>query len=67
MLIMTEFNEIETRKTVQRITKSRFFRKMYKIDKLQDQLTKSKKEMIKINRIRNEHGDIMKYAKKFKI
>ncbi|KAL6031715.1 hypothetical protein STEG23_031925 [Scotinomys teguina] len=55
-----EINKIETKKTLQRIneTKSRFFEKINKIDKLLSRLTKRHRESIQINKIRNEIGDI---------
>jgi hypothetical protein len=45
---------------IQRInkTKSRFFEKINKIDKPSAKLTKSHRDSIQINKIRNEKGDI---------
>ena len=46
VLIRAEFNDIETKRTIQRIKKSRslFFEKINKIDKLLTRFTKKKKE-----------------------
>ncbi|KAL6083832.1 hypothetical protein STEG23_027742 [Scotinomys teguina] len=58
--LRAEINKIETKKTMQRIneTKSWFFEKINKIDKPLSRLTKSQRESIQINKIRNEIGDI---------
>ncbi|KAL6038620.1 hypothetical protein STEG23_017924 [Scotinomys teguina] len=58
--LRAEINEIETKKTIQRIneTKSWFFEKINKIDKPLSRLTKRQRESIQINKIRNEIGDI---------
>ena len=58
--IKTEINEIETKKTIAKInkTKSWFFEKIKKIDKPLARLIKKKKERIQINKIRNEKGEI---------
>ena len=55
-----EINKIETKKTIQSIneTKSWFFEKINKIDRLLSRLTKRRRENIKIKKIRNEKGDI---------
>ncbi|KAL6033110.1 hypothetical protein STEG23_035683 [Scotinomys teguina] len=59
--LRAEISNIETKKTIQRIneTKSWFFEKINKIDKPLGRLTKRQRESIKINKIRNENGDIM--------
>ena len=54
--IRAEINEIETKKTIEKIneTKSWFFEKINKIDKLLAKLIKKKRERTQINKIRNE-------------
>ena len=58
--IKAEINEIETKKTIEKIneTKSWFFEKINKIDKPLARLIKTKKEWAKINKIRNEKGEV---------
>ncbi|KAL6039933.1 hypothetical protein STEG23_004350 [Scotinomys teguina] len=58
--LRAEINKIETKKTIQRIneTKSWFFDKINKTDKPLSRLTKRQGESTKINKIRNEIGDI---------
>ena len=58
--IRSEINEIEVKKTIAKInkTKSWFFEKINKIDKPLARLIKKKRERIQINKIRNEKGDI---------
>ena len=58
--IRAEVNEIETKKTVAKInkTKSWFFEKINKIDKSLARLIKKKSERTQINKIRNEKGEI---------
>ena len=58
--IRAEINEIETRKTIAMInkTKSWFFEKINKIDKPLARLIKKKREKTQINRIRNEKGEV---------
>ena len=58
--IRAEINEIETKKTIAKInkTKSSFFEKINKIDQPLARLIKKKKEKTQINRIRNEKGEI---------
>ena len=58
--IRAEINEIETKKTIAKInkTKSWFFEKMNKIDKSLARLIKKKRERTQINKIRNEKGDV---------
>ena len=53
-------NQVETRRTIQRINQSRswFFEKINKIDKPLARLTRGHRESILINKIRNEKGDI---------
>ena len=53
-------NEIETKKTIAKIrkTKSWFFEKINKIDKPLARPIKKKTEKIQINRIRNEKGEV---------
>jgi hypothetical protein len=55
-----EINQVETRKTIQRIkqTRSCFFEKINKIDKPLARLTRGHRESILINKIRNKMGDI---------
>jgi hypothetical protein len=55
-----EINQVEARRTVQRINKRRswFFQKINKIDKHLARLTRGHRDSILINKIRNENGDI---------
>ena len=55
-----EINEIETKKTIAKINKSKcwFFKKINKIDKPLASLIKKKREKTQINRIRNEKGEV---------
>jgi hypothetical protein len=55
-----EINQVETRRTVQRINQSRswFFEKINKIDKPLARLTRGHRESILINKMRKEKGDI---------
>jgi hypothetical protein len=55
-----EINQVETRRTIQRInqTRSWFFDKIYKIDKPLARLTRGHRNSILINKIRNEKGNI---------
>ena len=57
--IRAEINEIETKKTTEKIneTKSWFFEKINKIDKPQPDLSRKKKKT-QINKIRNEKGEV---------
>jgi hypothetical protein len=58
--LRAKINQIETKKTIQRIskTKSWFFERMKKIDKLLAKLTKRLRGSVQINKIINEKGDI---------
>ena len=58
--IGAEINEIETKKTIAKInkTKSWFFKKINKIDKPFIRLIKKKRERTQINKIRNEKGEV---------
>jgi hypothetical protein len=58
--IRVEINQIETKRTIQRINKTRswFFEKINKIDKPIARLTRGHRDNIQINKIRNEKGDI---------
>ncbi|KAL6067176.1 hypothetical protein STEG23_016002 [Scotinomys teguina] len=58
--LRAEINKIETKKTIQRInkTKSWFFEKINKINKLLSRLTKRFTKNIQINKITNGIGDI---------
>ena len=58
--IRAEIKEVETKKTVAKInkTKSWFFEKISKIDKPLARLIKKKREMTQINKIRNEKGEV---------
>ena len=57
--IRAEINEIETKKTIAKIkkTKSWFFERINKIDKPLARLIKKKRESTQINKIRNEKGE----------
>ena len=62
--IRAEINQVETKRTIQRISKTRswFFKKINKIAK---PLARLHRDSIQINKIRNEKGDItMKYILK---
>ena len=58
--IRAELNDIETKRTTQRINKSRswFFEKINRINKPLSRLIKKKRERTKISKIRNERGEI---------
>ena len=58
--IRAEICEIETRKTIAKInkTKSWFFEKINKIDKPLARLIKRKREKTQINKIRHEKGEV---------
>ena len=58
--IRAETNDIETKKTIAKIneTKSWFFEKINKIDKPLERLIKKKSQRTKINKIRNEKGEV---------
>ena len=58
--IRAEINEVETKKTVAKInkTKSWFFEKINKIDKPLARLIKKKMERTQINKMRNEKGEV---------
>ena len=60
--IRAEINEIETKKTIEKINemKSWFFEKINKIDKPLARLIKKKREKTQINKIRNEKGEVSK-------
>jgi hypothetical protein len=58
--LRAEINQVETRRTIQRINQIRswFFEKINKIDKPLARLTRGHRDSIPINKIRNEKGDI---------
>jgi hypothetical protein len=58
--LRAEINQVETRRTIQRInqTRSWFFEKINKIDKPLAKLTRGHRDSILFNKIRNEKGDI---------
>ena len=58
--IRAELNEIETRRTVEQINKTRswFFERINKIDKPLASLVKKKREKTQSNKIMNEKGEI---------
>ena len=58
--IRAEINEIETKKTIPKInkTKSWFFEKINNIDKALARLIKKKRERTQINKLRNEKGEV---------
>ena len=58
--IRAEINEIETKKTIAKMnkTKSWFFEKINKINKCLARLIKKKSERTQVNKIRNEKGEI---------
>ena len=56
---MAEINQVETKRTIQRINQVLwFFEKINKIDKPLGRLTKGHRDSLLINKIRNERGDI---------
>ena len=65
--LRAEINQVETKRTIQRINKTRswFFEKINNIDKHLARRTRGYRDSIQINKIRNEKGDItMKYILK---
>ena len=58
--IRAEINEVETKKTIAKInkTKSWFFEKISKIDKSLARLIKNNRERTQINKIRKEKGEV---------
>ena len=56
------------KETIAKINKTRswFFEKINKIDKPLVRLTKKKREMTEINRIRNEKGEVTTALQKYK-
>ena len=58
--IRAEINEIETKKTIAKINKTKrwFFEKINEIDKPLTRLIKKKRERTQINKIRNEKGEV---------
>jgi hypothetical protein len=66
--LKAEINQIETKKTTQRIskTKSWLFEIINKIDKPLAKLTKGPRGSIQINKIRKEKGDITAETEKLK-
>ena len=60
IMITAEINEIETKKTIAKIKKTRscFFEKINKIDKSLASLIKKKRERTQINKIRDEKGEV---------
>jgi hypothetical protein len=58
--LRAEINQVETKRTIQRINKTRswFLEKIIKIDKPLARLTRGHRDSIQINKIRNEEGDI---------
>ncbi|KAF6099739.1 hypothetical protein HJG60_011478 [Phyllostomus discolor] len=58
--IRTELNDMKTKRTTQKINKSRswIFEKIYQIDKPLTRVIKKKRERTQINKVRNERGEI---------
>jgi hypothetical protein len=58
--LRAEINQIETKRTIQRINKTRgwFFEKINKINKSLSRLTRGHRYSIQINKVRNEKGNI---------
>jgi len=58
--LRAEINQVETKRTIERInrTKSWFFENVKKIDKLLARLRRGHRDSVKINKIRNDKGDI---------
>jgi hypothetical protein len=63
-----EINQVETKRTIQRITQTRswFFEKINKMDKPLARLTRGHMDSILINKIRNEKGDITTESEEIK-
>ena len=57
---MAEINQIETKRTIERINKTRswFFGKINKIDKPLARITRGKRDSIQTNKIRNEKENL---------
>ena len=66
--IQGELNEIETRRTIEQINKTRswFFERVKKRDKPLASLIKNKREKTQINKIKNEKGEITTNTKEIK-
>ena len=66
--ISAEINEIESKKTIQKVIEIRswFFEKINKIDKPLTRLIKKKRERAQISKIRNERGEITTDTKEIK-
>ena len=67
--IRAELNEIETRRTVEQINKTRswFFERINKIDKPLANLIKNKREKTQITKIMNEIGEITTNTKEIEM
>ena len=59
-MCLAKINQVETKRTIQRINKTRswLFEKINKIDKPLARLNRGHRDSIQINKIRNEKGDI---------
>ena len=57
--LRAEINQVETKRTIQRIDKTRswFIEKINEIDKCLARLTRGHRDSIQINKVRNEKGD----------
>ena len=68
MKIRAEISEIEMKKSIEKIneTKSWFYEKISKIDKPLARLLNKKRERTKINKIRNEKGEVKQTSQKHK-
>ena len=66
--LRAEINQVETKRTIQRINKTRssFFEKINKIDKPLARLTKGHRNSIQISKIITEKGDITTEAEEIK-
>ena len=66
--IRAEINKIESKKMIQKINESQswFFERISKIDKYLTRLIKKKRERTKINKIKNERGEIKTDTKEIK-
>jgi hypothetical protein len=67
--LRAEINQVQLKRTIQRVnqTRSWFFEKINKIDKLIARLTRGHRDCIQINKIRSEKGDITTESDKIKI
>ena len=68
IILRAEINQVETKKTIQRINKTRswFLEKINKIDKPLARLTRGHRYIIQIDKIRNEKGYVTRETEEIK-